>query len=273
MIEKKEEGCSMQIGIKGCHVETWQYQNIHLFYPLQKAHITGDIFKKRGGMFTALPNYGKAVEVEGVMLPQHGTFRDTNSYSFFENSSKVKGKYALEKNDAYHDVSVVQEIKLLEKECGFEQMTTISLKAGAKKAVPLNIGLHPYFAVNARPGKEPFIVSIPTIVEPVTMKSLFPNKESYSLLVPLPPGVNFLSVMTNGRGEGNQPIIIDMKFSDVFKNVVIWTDNPGKYICVEPIMSDWHSFPEDAYKLHPGKNLLLYASFALVNKTAEFYNK
>jgi len=80
------------------------------------------------------------------------------------------------------------------------------------------------------------------------------NDGSYKLIVDAPKDIHFYS---------HDWFFIRMDIDPIFKHIVLWTDNPNKYICVEPIMCLPEEYPQKAFMLEHGKQLEFSVNFTV----------
>lgn len=188
--------------------------------------------KNRGGAFAIAPVFGcvPATQVwKGVNLPKHGFLRETAAEHFAGHSVDEFGNQNYEfhfhssKEYPWGFSSIISHRELPEPKdlfsgiFSFKHTHTKDNASGGMRLMPISHGWHPYFSMD---GDINFTVEVDGKVVPLG--------DDVSIPVILPLDVTSLIVLTTAR---RQVTIKTMQFTEV----VLWSDNLRKRICIEPV--------------------------------------
>lgn len=206
----------------------------------------------RGGAFPCVPQFGSVPTKPGwgsVKLPQHGMWRllnygnETRTYTSMGCECQAKSytqpegyPFDFQAEERFRLSQLSRETILLE-----HSVTVLrSSKCPNDKLMPWMPGWHPYFATHG----EPFEVWVGRTV-PLTEDT------------PLDPAATY--------DFFGQPVKLLTKrheivffFQDI-KEVVVWTDNKKKYVCIEPVSLD--------YRLGKGGHSFMSSSIQVTSRT------
>lgn len=203
-------------------ITAWSVNGIDILLPEQNVLINGQN-KKRGGIPICFPNFGKPVLYDDVEIPQHGFLRSiknvltptgiNQSRIFFDGNASAYG--------LSYDVSSFIQVQN-------GQMSTLSqnliVKSGSDfKKMPLCLGFHPYFRVNRK--------YLKFVLDDIAMNMISDKNLIKAQMFDFKSHIE-IQLDENLFVE----ITCSVDFDTGHQKICIWSDNPDKYICVEPII-------------------------------------
>ena len=206
-------------------ITSWKVDGIDILFPEQELLI-GTISKKRGGIPICFPNFGKPVTYNEIEIPQHGFLRDKERMLC---QSQVQSDFIVMAGmvDGY-GLSYSTSIKMqVHHQFNTPTLTqTLSVCSGnTSQKMPLCLGFHPYFKINrsflnfVRDGKE-------------MNMGLFSDQKLLQA-----QKFGFKNVFEVQLDERLSVVMVCLgSFQTGHQQVCIWSDNPDKYVCVEPII-------------------------------------
>lgn len=217
--------------------------NTDFFYP---QHMIGD--KARGGCPLCAPWFGSSKRG----AKKHGFLRDTRaSGAFFGKNAACLEFHDQGRSDypwplGYETRSSIKEDGTLKMILRIRRE-----KDGIAEDAPINAGFHPYFACMDS-----------NKVEVIVGNKTFKGFAEESRMIPLESEEVVIYIP--------QERIIRMRLSgDFFRlgkpQLVLWTDAPGKYACVEPIFQpyDWFDTPRGFF-LEEDRGMKFIATFEIM---------
>jgi len=237
--------------ITGGRIRTWREEGMDIFFPQQKLIIDGQE-KLRGGMHVCFPSFGPVDKKFG--LPQHGRLRDLRGIKRSSNW-ELRGSDLL----GCFNQPISVSISAIPQKRGFRFSIFASLKKEATAAVPIGMGLHPYFSTPqgyASTGYygERFEGTPQTVVRKLELSDYVRRQYFYEITIHL-------------KDLGTVKMNVGGDFLKVPNPaVVFWRDDP-RYLCVEPVMA----LPEDygterCLWLKPGEHAYLSCDFEFFGK-------
>jgi hypothetical protein len=189
-----------------------------IIYPERK-EVIGGTTKDRGGAYVCSPIFGSVPKTEryhDINLPRHGLVRqhETQARVTQINMGGLISNLAF-KEPWQHQVS----LSVLVSNDGKNLRHTVQVRNDDGQAMPLSLGFHPYFSTNGRPfeirhGGDGQRIRSRDIKLAVPLFITLGRKKTVSLCV------NGALIFLTMQG---------------YTHICIWTDNPEKYICVEPV--------------------------------------
>ncbi len=221
----------------GATVTSWRIgENNLITYP--KVHddhpsLPMDIY--RGGIPILFPIAGAAGsdEISGRLM-LHGFARDllweiTEVDQNSENKNSITFRLVSNNNSRAifpFDFELLNKITLTDRSLRFDvQVKNIGSRG---EAMPYVLGFHPYFSRDQKDSTD--------ITTPIPGFENNPEILKKSIIVGAPAEQTIFSVTNKGAFR--------LKYSDEFRKLVIWTDNPD-YICFEPWTSGPHTINTD----------------------------
>lgn len=239
----------------GGWVTDWCERGMNIFFPRTNLVIDGEK-KLRGGMHPCFPNFG-AVD-EKHQLPQHGPLcrrfsTDSRTESSYERRWRISATDLL---GAYSGRCVVS-VTTKELRDGFEYVLTAALSPDAPRAVPIGMGLHPYFATPQGTAT----VRIPGRMD-VEVVSTIPK----SIRIPLTKP--FVTIAIPGIGRVEMDLLGEfrsgLRHPVKTARIVIWRDSE-QYVCVEPALAVGEDYGSAKCPvLQPGRSMTIGCCFRLL---------
>ncbi len=170
--------------------------------------------KRRGGAHVCLPYFG--ADAAGV-LPQHGFGRDVEWNVEVLDNGAVSCVYEKMEQGNPTGLHARMLYELGETKTSFITALMIANRSGSKESFPATPGFHPYFAVDPR--------DVRLNGERIDLADFEPF-QSFS-------DTSEMTIESRGR-------TVTVSSNDL-RHIIVWTDQRGGYLCVEPTHSG-HSF-------------------------------
>ncbi len=230
---------------QGGSILQWEFGPQMILGPSRIVQV-GDVLKLRGETHWCFPNFGKASEGPYTQ-PQHGYLRDwvlsdkshSPTWANFASVPPSAGGPALQVDTS---VQVYPN--------GFSAGLKVS--NGEKERVPILPALHPYFAVP----KQGLIVTVggETVAEVGLGIVSGVSKDSQTI----ERSGRLVAVQLHGIGE------VHLNLPDHCSHVVIWSDEPTQYVCVEPIFGKPKTYgTAEGRWIEPGQEIICDVYFDL----------
>ena len=212
-------------------VTSWKVDGIDILFPEQNMLINSQQ-KKRGGIPICFPNFGKPIMYKGIQIPQHGFLRDTKNILSCNQTESDFMVMAGTPNAYGVSYDVTLKTKLHHQFNTPTLTQTLSVWSGdPSEEMPLCLGFHPYFKINKkylnfiRDGKE------------MNMELLSDDKLINA------QKFDFENIFEIQLDEKLSVVMVCLgSFQTGQQKVYIWSDNPDKYICVEPVVHNTKLF-------------------------------
>lgn len=218
---------SVLVSPVGGSILQWQYREKTILGPTGISRIDGDL-KKRGETHWCFPNFGSVPEKSTLKFQKHGFLRDT----LLNTNRLLNDSVRFEKEEALSEINTSLIIDVLVDEHGVRS-SLCALNKGEYK-VPLLPALHPYF----KTPKD----GLSIIIGGSVVAQVLPEASSGDVsLMPRILERNGRRVYIKLHGIGQ----VNMQLRNHCTHIVIWSDNPTQYVCVEPIYGEPGSFGID----------------------------
>lgn len=263
----------------GGQVLSWQYKDEHIFFPQQTVAVKlGDSveYKTRGGMFICFPHFGPEITSGHFRMPQHGLMREID----FTPTAYTKHSLALWNNlklNVLYDYVVHVKLFYEMFSNGFQIKVLIENKD--ETAVPINLAFHPYFTVTDDWKRTRF-----TRLEAgigIDLEKEYPDEKYTGLKRDIflsasgscHPASSNLIIVKNLRQQ-NIHILTNGFHDEIianrighYENYLLWSDNPEKYLCLEPYLDKSGNFGKpNGLWLPPKKEIELSCDFQLTER-------
>ncbi len=215
---------SVLVSPQGGSVLQWQWKEHTILGPARMVCV-GDKLKRRGETHWCFPNFGSVPEGIGFNHFKHGFLRNTllEVEASIGEAVRFKMPYKL---SGIRRAKIETAVSVLS--TGFEARLEVTNYGG--KPMPILPALHPYFAVPEK-GLSLAIGSNKMQASDVSAKSVTIERFDQPILVHL-------------HGIGAVHVEVPKQCS----HVVVWSDKPSAYICVEPIFGKPGTFGKDECK-------------------------
>jgi galactose mutarotase-like enzyme len=222
-------------------VATFSVNDNEIFYPWWATEK-----KSRGGCPLCAPWFGKSPRGE----KNHGHLRDLTASNVSATELKVESKFNGPQNDLYPWKLLYTTTAMLDSDGALKIGLEIGrMNDGIPGAAPVLPGFHPYFTCKDA-DKVNVIIAGKNYSGFHVDSKMFPVQEPV-ILVEMPDKS------------------IEMKLEGAFLKskscVVLWTDSPREYVCVEPILEDETLFDTPAgHYLHENEKINLAVTFKVL---------
>lgn len=250
-IVSDDGGTQASISSLGGTVLSFRVGGNDIFFP----QYTTENGKVRGGCHICAPWFGGSL----FSTRKHGYLRDISLDGLQRcDNDSISMEFDQPGNKEYpwhlwyNSTVVVQNNELL------MILRIHHLNDGVKEKAPINIGFHPYFAVSGS-------------IQDVKIKGLADEKTSYlfsdkSLSISLGDKRDILIDLPQWK------IAMDLEgFTSInaySPYIVLWSDDPKKYACIEPVVSDHKIFnTRNGYFLDVGDVMILSMTLRVEMKT------
>ncbi|MFH1036463.1 MAG: hypothetical protein V1756_00130 [Patescibacteria group bacterium] len=206
----------------GGTVMDFSYQKINIIYPQRKVDIQGEK-KSRGGIPICFPFFGPAIN-RFAGISQHGWLQSQGLIikSLMESSITMTGSQRSEKFpwNLEYSVSVGVNPGILTVNLEVRRMQDSN-----PEDCPINPAFHPYFT---NLGKREVKIGQQTYTDFLAESLIVPSERN----VVIDNGLCKVQMSLGGDFSGNS-------------RICLWSDDPDKYFCVEPMLAPMESFADD----------------------------
>jgi galactose mutarotase-like enzyme len=219
-----EKNIKASISPLGGTIQGLQINGVDVLYPLFK---TSD-GKMRGGMPMCAPWFGNTQSPLDESLPKHGLLRHLKPKSVgFQKTHTIEMEFEDEENREKYSWNLKYLVTASVDNNSLKTLVRITrVNDGLFDRAPVNFGFHPYFAVTGKPEDVKVTIGADTH-KGFSDKSKMIPLTSTSILIQQP----------------NREIVMSLiGFPVTNSQIVLWSDAPEKYFCVEPILDDPKNF-------------------------------
>ncbi len=192
-----------------------------LIFPPQDVMV-GDGARNRGGGFPCCPIFGpmpNSRPYAGISLPKHGLIRQ---HPFAKRPKRLRRGQMKSVMWFYEPWDHSVGVRIAVSNNGYFLKHEITVRNNGRSPMPISLGFHPYFSTDGRP------FEIRHGNRSVKSESIQRDEPLFIRL----KGAKLVSLFANGA-------LITFTLTG-YTDLCIWTDNPEKYICVEPVMKASH---------------------------------
>lgn len=232
---------SVLVSPQGGSILQWQYKEHMILGPTSMVRV-GDDLKARGESHWCYPNFGTPPP-QWATLGKHGSFRRTLLRPYFNSMMSQIANFKRRGLDAGMYAEVSYDLGL----DGLQAKLSVRHYDGGVRA-PILPAFHPYFAVPTEPlmaltvkmgDEELCFASTKGVCSGVSRKARVHERSD-----------NLVEVNIETVGK------VTLDLPDDCTHIVVWSDNPRSYVCVEPIFGKPGTFnkPEGRW-IEPGERI------------------
>ncbi len=229
---------------QGGSVLSWQRHEHQILGPARMVRV-GNNLKLRGETHWCFPNFGPVPAEVLIVSPQHGGLRDflmeatASPMPLIPRGSRAR----FERANVAAGVSIMND----------QLHVWLTGSNKTKERMPVLPALHPYFAVP--PGGFWASMDHKCFARVDRTKQMSENISGVAKVIPRTGSV---SVELGGIGR------IAMTLPNHCTHIVVWSDKPQEYVCVEPVFGTPGTFgKEEGQWLEPGEGMACEVTFQI----------
>ncbi len=236
----------MIVSPKGGSVLQWQWREHFILGPARKVLVGGEM-KERGETHWCYPNFGPIREPKyASTFPQHGLLRSTVLETLSHNGMHARF-YA--PSPAWGQGLSISTFVLTGLSASVQM--GLSVTNNSKQRLPVLPALHPYFQTP----KEGLRVVVGGVCVAEILKGLSRGISSPAWAIKR-TGDIFVELCGIG--------VVELRPSQDCTHIVIWSDAPDEYVCVEPVFGTPMSYGTPGGRwLRPGRTINSWCAFDL----------
>ncbi|HCH59699.1 MAG TPA: hypothetical protein DEV73_03770 [Candidatus Zambryskibacteria bacterium] len=209
-------------------VNAWQNEEHFILGPARYERV-GERVVFRGECHWCAPNYGPPPPAYAKDQPKHGKLRSLVLPSWISSDTAVFGTLDLSRNAPMPALDLPTEVRVTVKDDCLT--TTLSMWNSGNQLTPILPAFHPYFQVPS--------------------KGFWMNMNGRDIARAIPCRGEILNISANAHTfKRTGELVVELAgigriqfdLPDSCTHIVLWSDQPAKYVCVEPVFGSPGSF-------------------------------